>query len=92
MSKEHNVKAFKLMDTPPPPHTHTLKRKDLLIGEQIHGLRIDPYEEGRHGRVVSTESLPISLIRFRKNYRFEKIALFHCMNFRQRITYNSRAA
>ena len=28
----------------------------------------------------------------RLNYRFEKIALFHCMNFRSNLPYDSREA
>ena len=27
---------------------------------------------------------------FGMNYRFEKIVIFHCMNFRKRLTYNLR--
>ena len=30
--------------------------------------------------------------RWRGDYRFEKIKLFHCMNFKQHLVYNSRGA
>ena len=44
-------------------------------------------EEEEEVKLINRESCSL-----RMNYRFQKIALFHCMNFRLNFTYNWRGA
>ena len=42
--------------------------------------------------IISTFKYNGGINYLRKNYGFEKLTIFHCMNFRQNLTYNSRGA